>query len=67
MRDIEEMFYFRVDLDYEYNVTLVQSKTYREIRDDIKREIDEKLAFLSKVTLVTNVLFLIFLFFTFIK
>ena len=32
---LHDMFYFKVELDYIYNVTLVQSRTFEQVRADL--------------------------------
>ena len=56
MQDIYDMFYFNVTLIYHYNLTMEQSRTFSEIREDIKEEVEERLSPLTKLVSFSNVI-----------
>ena len=43
IKNVYDMFYFNVTLDYHYNLTMQQSKTYEEVKRDINDEIESRL------------------------
>ena len=61
------MFDFTVDVNYEFNFTVVQSKSYKQIKEDIKREIVSRMDILIRFVRITEVVMLAAVFFIIIK
>ena len=62
LKNMTAMFYFDVDVQYKYNVTTIQSKTYEQISRDIREAIAQKLApFYRGVQLGDVIVFLLLL------
>jgi hypothetical protein len=55
--DVKEMFYFNVTINYTYEYNLTQSKSYTEVKEDILRDINERLSgFTHIISIVKNVM-----------
>ena len=61
------MFDFTVDVNYEFNFTVVQSKSYKQIKEDIKREIVSRMDILIRFVRITEVVMLAAVFFIVVK
>ena len=64
---LHDMFYFKVELDYVYNVTLVQNRTFEEVSRDIQSEIDTRMQPFRSVISVSGLISMILLFQVFLK
>ena len=49
VNDVYEMFYFNVTLTYDFNVTLEQSKSFQQIRDDIIDDVKRRFQFFDAI------------------
>ena len=67
IRDLSALFDFGVDLDYRYSLQMNQSKTYDDIRRDIKAEVADRLSFINFIRSWSNVLLLWTLGFVLVK
>ena len=65
--NMTEMFYFDVDVEYTYNVTMVQSKGYEQISRDIKNAIADKLWYFKVTVQLSDVVMMLLLLLIFIK
>ena len=64
---LHDMFYFKVELDYVYNVTLVQNRTFEQVSADIQAEIDARMRPFRSVVSVSGLVSMILLFQVFLK
>lgn len=55
LKDIYDVFYFNVTLKYHYDIKLVQSKTFADIREDIQAEIEDRIRPLFSFASVNHV------------
>ena len=67
MRDVSGLFDFGVELDYRYTLQMNQSKSYDDIRRDIKAEVSDRLVFVNFFRSWSNVLLLCSLGFVLVK
>ncbi|ESP05583.1 hypothetical protein LOTGIDRAFT_103236 [Lottia gigantea] len=48
IHDVEKMFYFNVSMEYHYNLTMVQSKSYDDVKRDIMNDVKSRLSVLDQ-------------------
>jgi len=67
LSDAKEMFYFKVHVNYNFNYSITQSKSFTKIREEINGEINIYLkSFIELIGLLKNIMLVTFLF-VFIK
>ena len=65
--DAAKMFDFTVDISYDFNFTVVQSKSYKQIKADIQREISSMLNVLVGFIRITELVMMLAILFIVIK
>ena len=63
LKNVYDMFYFKVDLKYHYDIHMEQSRTFDEIRHDIQDEIEDRIRPVLRLTTFSNsgLIFMLFM------
>ena len=67
LKKVHDMFYFKVNLTYEYDLQVEQSKSFTEIRYDIQTEIEQRIRPLIYVASISNLGLCLMMFLLFFK
>ncbi|XP_014773461.1 DC-STAMP domain-containing protein 2 [Octopus bimaculoides] len=63
IQNLYDMFYFKIKIDYEYQVSMEQTKSYSQVKRDVLREVKEKLSMyftkLEFIKFVTDLMLII--------
>lgn len=67
LEDAAKMFDFTVDISYDFNFTVIQSKSYKQIKADIQKEITSRLNILVRFIKITELVMILAVLFIVVK